>query len=117
MPMPMPLMPLLLLHQDFFNGKELSKSINPDEAVAYGAAVQVGRGALSLAGLIHGQPRGRGAGARGAGVTGLMLDGSGSRGEGRQKLAEEAAVGRILRGGGEAWQVVIWWGRERGTCG
>ena len=25
---------------DFFNGKELSKSINPDEAVAYGAAVQ-----------------------------------------------------------------------------
>ena len=29
--------------QDFFNGKELGKSINPDEAVAYGAAVQVGR--------------------------------------------------------------------------
>merc|ERR1712211_150895 len=28
------------LHQDFFNGKELNKSINPDEAVAYGAAVQ-----------------------------------------------------------------------------
>ncbi len=27
--------------QDFFNGKELGKSINPDEAVAYGAAVQV----------------------------------------------------------------------------
>ena len=27
--------------QDFFNGKELNKSINPDEAVAYGAAVQV----------------------------------------------------------------------------
>ncbi len=26
---------------DFFNGKELCKSINPDEAVAYGAAVQV----------------------------------------------------------------------------
>jgi L1 cell adhesion molecule like protein len=26
--------------QDLFNGKELSKSINPDEAVAYGAAVQ-----------------------------------------------------------------------------
>ncbi len=25
---------------DFFNGKELNKSINPDEAVAYGAAVQ-----------------------------------------------------------------------------
>jgi L1 cell adhesion molecule like protein len=27
--------------QDFFNGKELCKGINPDEAVAYGAAVQV----------------------------------------------------------------------------
>lgn len=26
--------------QDFFNGKNLNKSINPDEAVAYGAAVQ-----------------------------------------------------------------------------
>ncbi|XP_063803292.1 heat shock-related 70 kDa protein 2 [Pseudophryne corroboree] len=26
--------------QDFFSGKELNKSINPDEAVAYGAAVQ-----------------------------------------------------------------------------
>ena len=26
--------------QDFFNGKDLNKSINPDEAVAYGAAVQ-----------------------------------------------------------------------------
>ena len=26
---------------DCFNGKELSKSINPDEAVAYGAAVQL----------------------------------------------------------------------------
>jgi len=26
--------------QDFFNGKELNRSINPDEAVAYGAAVQ-----------------------------------------------------------------------------
>ena len=31
------------LLQDFFNGKELCKSINPDEAVAYGAAVQVRR--------------------------------------------------------------------------
>ena len=30
------------LLQDFFNGKEL-KSINPDEAVAYGAAIQVSR--------------------------------------------------------------------------
>merc|ERR1712227_554819 len=28
------------LLSDFFNGKELNKSINPDEAVAYGAAVQ-----------------------------------------------------------------------------
>lgn len=25
----------------FFNGKELNRKINPDEAVAYGAAVQV----------------------------------------------------------------------------
>lgn len=25
---------------DFFNGKQLNRSINPDEAVAYGAAVQ-----------------------------------------------------------------------------
>ncbi|KAG5227816.1 heat shock protein [Salix suchowensis] len=31
---------VLQLLQDFFNGKELCKSINPDEAVAYGAAVQ-----------------------------------------------------------------------------
>ena len=30
------------LLKDFFNGKEPSKSINPDEAVAYGAAVQAG---------------------------------------------------------------------------
>lgn len=28
------------LLQDMFKGKELNKSINPDEAVAYGAAVQ-----------------------------------------------------------------------------
>merc|ERR1719381_269876 len=28
------------LLQDFFNGKELNRSINPDEAVAFGAAVQ-----------------------------------------------------------------------------
>ncbi|KAK9741017.1 hypothetical protein RND81_03G076200 [Saponaria officinalis] len=33
--------------QDFFDGKELCKSINPDEAVAYGAAIQ----AAMLAGL------------------------------------------------------------------
>ena len=30
------------LLQDFFDGKKLEKSINPDEAVAYGAAVQAG---------------------------------------------------------------------------
>ncbi|TIA99731.1 hypothetical protein E3P96_02844 [Wallemia ichthyophaga] len=30
------------LLQDFFDGKQLSKGINPDEAVAYGAAVQGG---------------------------------------------------------------------------
>ena len=30
------------LLQDYFNGKELSKGLNPDEAVAYGAAVQGG---------------------------------------------------------------------------
>ena len=28
------------LLSSYFNGKELNKSINPDEAVAYGAAVQ-----------------------------------------------------------------------------
>jgi L1 cell adhesion molecule like protein len=28
------------LLQDFFNGKQLNKSINPDQAVAYGAAIQ-----------------------------------------------------------------------------
>lgn len=27
---------------EFFNGKDLNRKINPDEAVAYGAAVQVG---------------------------------------------------------------------------
>ena len=27
---------------DFFDGKELNRNINPDEAVAYGAAVQGG---------------------------------------------------------------------------
>lgn len=30
------------LIKDFFNGKELNKGVNPDEAVAYGAAVQAG---------------------------------------------------------------------------
>ncbi|KAG7998876.1 hypothetical protein I3843_01G277300 [Carya illinoinensis] len=35
------------LLQDFFDGKELNRSINPDEAVAYGAAVQ----AANLAGM------------------------------------------------------------------
>lgn len=33
---------------NFFNGKELNRKINPDEAVAYGAAVQVGTPLLSL---------------------------------------------------------------------
>ena len=28
------------LLQEFFDGKQLSKAINPDEAVAYGAAIQ-----------------------------------------------------------------------------
>lgn len=30
------------LVKDFFNGKEPHRGINPDEAVAYGAAVQAG---------------------------------------------------------------------------
>lgn len=30
------------LLRDYFNGKELNRGINPDEAVAYGAAVQGG---------------------------------------------------------------------------
>ena len=30
------------LLKDFFNGKELNRGINPDEAVAYGAAIQAG---------------------------------------------------------------------------
>lgn len=35
------------LLQDFFNGKELNKSINPDEAVAYGAGNQYSPNVLS----------------------------------------------------------------------
>ena len=31
---------IVKLVSDFFNGKESNKSINPDEAVAYGAAVR-----------------------------------------------------------------------------
>ncbi|KAJ0044667.1 hypothetical protein Pint_06291 [Pistacia integerrima] len=42
------------LLQDFFNGKELCKKINPDEAVAYGAAVQ----AAILSGVWRGQREG-----------------------------------------------------------
>lgn len=42
------------LLSEFFNGKTLNKNINPDEAVAYGAAVQAailtGRSADTLAG-------------------------------------------------------------------
>ena len=37
------------LIKDYFNGKEPNKGVNPDEAVAYGAAVQV-RGLYILAG-------------------------------------------------------------------
>jgi heat shock 70kDa protein 1/2/6/8 len=36
------------LLSDFFSGKELNKTINPDEAVAYGAAVQAGEYGLWL---------------------------------------------------------------------
>ena len=34
--------PVTCCAQDFFNGKEPNRGINPDEAVAYGAAVQAG---------------------------------------------------------------------------
>ncbi|XP_054786706.1 heat shock 70 kDa protein 18-like isoform X1 [Prosopis cineraria] len=43
------------LLQDFFNGKDLCRSINPDEAIAYGAAVQAailsGQGIENLPGI------------------------------------------------------------------
>jgi len=38
------------LLSDFFNGRELNKSINPDEAVAYGAALQ----AAQMTGMLEG---------------------------------------------------------------
>ena len=45
------------LLQDFFNGKELCKSINPDEVVAYGADVQaailIGEGGEKVKRLLH----------------------------------------------------------------
>ncbi|KAI9127559.1 hypothetical protein K1719_000552 [Acacia pycnantha] len=44
------------LLKDFFNGKDLCRSINPDEAVAYGAAVQAailsGQGDENLQGIV-----------------------------------------------------------------
>ncbi|KAJ3705754.1 hypothetical protein LUZ61_009459 [Rhynchospora tenuis] len=44
------------LLQDFFEGKELSKGINPDEAVAYGAAIQAinlnGQGSMEMQNLV-----------------------------------------------------------------
>ena len=54
------------LLQDFFNGKELCKSINPDEAVAYGAAVQAREG-LGWGGGVGGVGE---VGAGGVGVAG-----------------------------------------------
>lgn len=54
------------LLQDFFNGRELNKSINPDEAVAYGAAVQ----AAILTGRYLGQGSGRVAAGCGTSVPG-----------------------------------------------
>jgi heat shock protein 5 len=36
------------LLKEYFEGKEPNKGINPDEAVAYGAAVQVGAAAMCL---------------------------------------------------------------------
>uniref|UniRef100_A0A915MKY6 Heat shock protein 70 n=2 Tax=Meloidogyne javanica TaxID=6303 RepID=A0A915MKY6_MELJA len=39
---------------DFFNGKEPSRGINPDEAVAYGAAVQAGvTFEIDVNGILH----------------------------------------------------------------
>lgn len=41
------------LLQDFFNGRELNKSINPDEAVAYGAGTKYRFYSLLLSNLLY----------------------------------------------------------------
>lgn len=45
-PPPVPVPQVQQLIKEYFNGKEPNKGVNPDEAVAYGAAVQVGGTAL-----------------------------------------------------------------------
>jgi hypothetical protein len=54
------------LLKEYFDGKEPNRGINPDEAVAYGAAVQVRAGAAAGA-AGRGVPAGAGAGAGAAG--------------------------------------------------
>ena len=60
------------LLQDFFGGKQLNKSINPDEAVAYGAAVQA-RGNPSRSPAIVGTAGGREIGKQQGAEKGLGL--------------------------------------------